>query len=761
MKSSKPNNKASKQLNPKLTHEGSGKIRKDMRPKSQLSRSVLLSLGLAFVVVVTAVLYSVYVSRQQVELAEGKPSPQLFKSEENIEVIDPIATERLRQQEREKVEDVYRANAEATAVVRDAVDDWEFSLLIKAKVLEFYAAANGVNQAQRDSLIEQALNMQRLQMVEATSSEQRELLNTLRRTLENDLLVTSEVDGTLTQILRDTAAEAVTPVYRELQAGETIVREGAILSAEHLRVLEAVGLYNPRSRTLLNIILTLCAALLMALLMSGVLLYNFLWLPKALYGRQIIFLLALTALQLVIQRLLFLLDTGFLVTSLVPLVLVVIVHERAAIILAVWLSLLTAMFVPEAAMLTVLVSLASSVGAVTSLRWFQHRSSLLFAGSVGGAAAIIMLLLYSFLVTSVTLITLLTAGALLAGGVLAGIFALGLLTIAESLLGFVTEFRLLELSNPASPLLERLLIEAPGTYQHSLTIANLVEPAVARIGGNALLARVGSLYHDVGKLRRPQFFVENQFSGHNPHDNLSPHLSYLIITSHVRDGIKLLHEYKLPDILDPFVKEHHGTTILAYFYKRALEENSDVEEFSFRYAGPRPQSKETAVLMIADAVESASRTLTDPSQSSVRALIDRIIEQRSQDDQFSESPLNLYDLEEIANSFERSLMAILHRRIRYPSDDEVKNLKNTQADTSLARIAVNQGTSIDRISLKSTLTPSHLPIIATMPNSKQSPSASDIASMEDMPLARTNSKNTAGNSAANLEDDIIIVQDDD
>lgn len=742
--------------NPKLTGEikgNKGNVRKDarskdMRPKdgrptSALGKMGLWGLALLFVVVVTVLLYSVYVSRQQAALIEGEPSPDLYKSPRDIQVLDPIAMERLRQQERAKVEDVYRANEDATTLVREAVDEWDLPLEIKRTVLERYDAANGVSQAQRDAIIDDAVTLSWLQTSDLNMAQQRNLTARIRRLLERDLLVTSEVDGSLTQLLRDAAAEAVQPVYRELQAGETIVREGTILSAEHLRVLEAVGLYKPRSRSFLNIILTLCAALLMALLMSAVLVYNFLWLPKRLRWQQIIFLLALLAVQLLAQRLLVWLDAGFLIVSLVPLVLAVIVHERAAIILAVWLSLLTGMLVPDAAMLTVLVSLATSVGAVASLRFLQHRSSLLFAGSVGGAFAIVMLFAYSFMASNVTLSSLMTAGIVLAGGVLAGILALGLLTIAESLLGFVTEFRLLELSNPASPLLERLLIEAPGTYQHSLTIANLVEPAVARIGGNALLARVGSLYHDVGKLRRPQFFVENQFSGHNPHDTLSPHLSYLIITSHVRDGIKLLHEYKLPDILDPFVQEHHGTTILAYFYKRALEENADVEEFSFRYAGPRPQSKETAVLMIADAVESASRTLTDPSQGSVRALIDRIIEQRMQDDQFSESPLNLYDLEEIANSFERSLMAILHRRIRYPSDDEMRNLKITQTETPLARVAVNQHT-IRGISPKSTLTPSHLPIIATMPNSKQSPSASDIASVGDSD-----------------DDDIIVVQDND
>jgi putative nucleotidyltransferase with HDIG domain len=258
--------------------------------------------------------------------------------------------------------------------------------------------------------------------------------------------------------------------------------------------------------------------------------------------------------------------------------------------------------------------------------------------------------------------------------------ALGLLPLFEVALGFLTGFRLLELSSPSHPLLQRLLVEAPGSYQHSLIISNLVEQAVQAIGGDPLLARVGALYHDVGKMRRPHFFVENQFSGDNPHDRISPHLSYLIITSHVRDGLELLREYRLPRQLEPFVLEHHGTTVLAYFYKRALEDASSISELNFRYPGPRPRSKESAVLLLADAVESASRTLKEPTQGSIRALIDRMIEQRLQDDQLSQSPLNLHDLAVIADTFERMLTAILHRRITYPSAEEIRGLRRAGRD---------------------------------------------------------------------------------
>ena len=283
-------------------------------------------------------------------------------------------------------------------------------------------------------------------------------------------------------------------------------------------------------------------------------------------------------------------------------------------------------------------------------------------------------------------ITLLTGGTpiiaaflpalfIFVGGFLSGITALGLLPVAESAFGFLTNFRLLELSNPNSPLLRRLLTEAPGTYQHSLVISTLAEAAVQSLQGNQLLARVGALYHDVGKLRRPRFFIENQFSEENPHDHISPHLSYLIITNHVREGLDLLRRYRLPRIFNTFVAQHHGTTVISFFYKKALEESESTEELNFRYPGPKPDSLESAVLMLADSVEPGSRTLQNPNPSNIRSLIDKVFDQRLHDNQLSNSPLTLRDLAVVANSFERTLTAILHKRIAYPTAEEIRSLR--------------------------------------------------------------------------------------
>jgi cyclic-di-AMP phosphodiesterase PgpH len=267
-------------------------------------------------------------------------------------------------------------------------------------------------------------------------------------------------------------------------------------------------------------------------------------------------------------------------------------------------------------------------------------------------------------------------GTFVAGGVLAGILALGLLPIFEAGAGFLTGFRLLELSSPSHPLLQRLLVEAPGSYQHSLIISNLVEQAVAAIGGDALFARVGRALPRRRQDAPPAVLRGEPVRRREPP---RPHQPPSLLPHHHQPRTRrrgaVARAHRLPRELDPFVLEHHGTTVLAYFYKRALEDTSSISELNFRYPGPRPRSKETAVLMLADAVESAARTLGDPTQGSIRALIDRLFEQRLQDDQLSQSQLNLHDLEVIAATFERMLTAILHRRISYPNADEIRGLK--------------------------------------------------------------------------------------
>jgi len=625
----------------------------------------VLLLFFSCVIALGGLIYSVYGQRQRTSLRVGEASPQTFVAPVDIQVIDRIATERERISARAQIQTVFTSDQALQQLVLSAVA----SAGLPAKVQDFLIAAyenpHGVTEEGLEELIQQAVAL-------APAERQREV----KLLLERKLLATSIPNAALTEAARDAAAAAIKPVMTSLRANQIIVREGEILTADDLRVLEILGLYSARSEVVSQTLWILVGCLLLGTLLSFPLLYAADLLDERLGFAQLSFLIFLSLATLIIQRLAIFASTSFLFTPVVPLLVAVLVGDFTALLWAVWISLVTALLIPTAPLFTLVTVLTGAVVASLLAKAYTSRTSLLIAGSAGGLVSAMALPSLALTAGALTPLTSLTSSLLyLSGGILAGIIALGLLPIAESLFGFLTDFRLLELSNPTSPLLQKLLLEAPGSYQHSLIISNLVEQAVKNIGGNALLARVGALYHDVGKLKRPQFFTENQFSGENLHDSIIPHLSYLIITSHVRDGVELLRSFKLPRALEPFVTEHHGTTVLSYFYKRALEDSASVNELNFRYPGPKPRSRETAILMLADAVESASRTLSEPSQGSIRAMIDRLIAQRLQDEQLSGSPLNFHDLEVIANTFERMLTAILHRRISYPTPEEIRGLK--------------------------------------------------------------------------------------
>lgn len=671
---------------------------------------LIVAVGL-FSLVLATLFYTVYSVRQQSVLEVGKPSPKLYKSTIDTVTVNQLETEKKRRAASEQVDDIVVADEQIQTLIIEAVQAWDLSDSVKQFVSEAYNQPTGVDEETVVEIIEEALNLialeeatnesdNQLALNDASGSENietenlsdsalletftlEERLQIARETFERNLTATRIVDVQATEDAKAAAADSVEAVEKEVLAGQTIVAEGNLITAEHLLILQEVGLYTPIQDSLLRTVLRALGSVLLGILLTLALLYSYPFLKQKFTRRQIVLLAILILLMLLLQRVTFLIHPAFIVVALVPILIAVVHSNIMALAVSVWLSLVVALIVPEAPIFTLVTCLAATVVASLTTGLLHSRTSLLLSGLVGGAVAVCAALGYSLLVADIGSTTILATLYILFGSIIASFIALGALPLLESNFGFLTEYRLLELMNPVQPLLQRLLSEAPGTYQHSLIISNLVDQAVTNIGGDALLTRVAALYHDVGKLKRPHFFTENQFGGDNPHDHLSPHLSYLIITSHVRDGVELLQEHDLPKALEPFIEQHHGTTILSYFYKKALEENAQLEDFNFRYAGPRPQSKEVAVLMLADAVESASRSLDDPSQGSIRALIDRIIEQRLQGAQLSESPLNLHDLEVIANTFERVMMATLHRRVKYPSEEEIRGLQIESKDLEL------------------------------------------------------------------------------
>ncbi|MBQ2994459.1 MAG: HDIG domain-containing protein [Peptococcaceae bacterium] len=251
-------------------------------------------------------------------------------------------------------------------------------------------------------------------------------------------------------------------------------------------------------------------------------------------------------------------------------------------------------------------------------------------------------------------------------GLISSIFTMGVLPYLETLFGITTSIRLLELANPNQPLLKRLMTEAPGTYHHCIMVGNLGEAAADAIGANGLEVRLGAYYHDIGKLKRPYFFAENQFSGANPHDNITPQLSTLIITSHVKDGLEMAREEKLPPILMDMIGQHHGDSTVSYFYYKAKSLDENAREQDFRYENPKPQTKEAAILMMADTVEAAVRSKKDATPGQIEGFIRTLIKGKLNDGQFDECELTFRDLDQIAVAFARVINGIYHKRVEYP-----------------------------------------------------------------------------------------------
>ncbi|MEM6793918.1 MAG: HDIG domain-containing metalloprotein [Acidobacteriota bacterium] len=285
-----------------------------------------------------------------------------------------------------------------------------------------------------------------------------------------------------------------------------------------------------------------------------------------------------------------------------------------------------------------------------------------------------------------------------AGGLLAAVVASFTVPLCESLFSVTTSIKLVELGNPNLPLLRRLALEAPGTFQHSLAVANLAKAGTEAIDGDSVLAHTGAMYHDIGKMFRPQYFIENQQPGSNPHDKIQPTMSALILINHVKEGIELAEKKALPAPLVDAIEQHHGTRLIKFFYGRAKEregekDTGEVREDEFRYPGPKPQSKEMGVLMLADAVEAASRTLVEPSRQKIRSVLRAIFDDCLQDGQLDQTDLTLGDLRKVEDAFQRVLGNIHHRRIEYPGFDFNKRRSGEESGTKDRPPASSSGSS--------------------------------------------------------------------
>ena len=355
----------------------------------------------------------------------------------------------------------------------------------------------------------------------------------------------------------------------------------------------------------------------------------------------------------------------------------IVLNSEVAIIFSLLTSYFSAALMGNQLFYFIFTLVGSVIGAHKVARC-EQRSILLKAGITVGGINILMIFSYSLISQNflkMTFLSDLLMGFL--GGALASVLVLGIVPIIETLFGYTTDIKLLELANMDHPILKDLILQAPGTYHHSIIVGSLVEAAAKSIAANPLLARVSAYYHDVGKLKKPLYFIENAGGGENKHEHLTPTMSSLILISHVKDGVEMARENRLGERIGHIILQHHGTSLISYFYQKAKEkenpEMGSISEDDFRYPGPKPQTKEAGIVMLADSVEAASRALTDPTPSRIKSLVQRVTNSIFLDGQMEECELTLKDLQKIQESFNRILTAIFHQRVDYPASTSTES----------------------------------------------------------------------------------------
>lgn len=501
--------------------------------------------------------------------------------------------------------------------------------------------------------------------------EQANLVTLLARSF---VAANSSLNQESTQAARERARESVSPVIDSYAAGETIVSRGEIISERDIEALGHYGLLTQPDRWREIAF----RGLLVFLLLSALLLYAYRAHPQQIEELRMAALLTalLVAFAFGMQVMIparTVLPYLYPAATL-PMLMAVLFSPGMAVVTALFTGALAGFLAPRGLELSMYFILSGLMGALM-IGKAERLSSFFWGGLAAALAAVTVVIVFRFPDPATDMLgkaTLMGTGLL--SGLMSASLAFGLLLFIGSLLGITTNLQLIELSRPDHPLLQHILRNAPGTYQHSLQVANLAEQAARAIGANGLLARVGALYHDAGKAKRPQFFIENQIPGQNIHDQLDPTTSASMIVGHVNDGLELARKYRLPPSIRAFIPEHHGRLETSYQYQQAVEaaggEEENVDKSDFTYPGPRPRSRETALLMLADGVEAKARAESPESEEDIDELVRWVIRDRLAQGQLDRTDLTLKDLDTVRRSFANTLRGMYHPRIRYPSEEE-------------------------------------------------------------------------------------------
>jgi len=489
-----------------------------------------------------------------------------------------------------------------------------------------------------------------------------------------------------TELRKEKAKQSVKPIYFQVKKGEMIVREGEKINLTHLWKLEAEAKLKTNAPTLSMVFgMTLMIGILLALscivLVKGSNIFkgdskSLIFISVTLLFMFLLVLLYNTVAEEVARGFHFFTAQALLFAlpiALGAILISIFQGLEVAIAFSLILSILASIAV-EGRIDFFVYFLVGSLLAAYGVRHCRERSVLIKTGMKVGLLNIIMSLsIQSLYGNPYSLLGAISLVFGFLGGVLAGVIATGFLPLIEIIFGFTTDIKLLELSSLDQPILKDLMVKAPGSYHHSVMVSNMVEATAESIHANPLLAKVSAYYHDIGKINKPLYFIENQVKGVNRHEKLAPSMSSLILISHVKDGVELAKQHRLGKEIIDIIQQHHGTSLISYFYQKAKEQSkkresksSPVKEEDFRYPGPKPQTKEAGLVLVADAVEAASRTLVNPTPARIQGMVQKIINNIFSDGQLNECELTLKDLNQIAKTFSKTLSGIFHSRIEYP-----------------------------------------------------------------------------------------------
>lgn len=502
-----------------------------------------------------------------------------------------------------------------------------------------------------------------------------EYMNILINIARGAIVATEIENDELTELRIEQAKASVEPT-RILQ-GQILVQKGELIDREVYRQIELLGMLTNKISYKPPIGIGLFVVLTMWILFAQ----TFRKKEKTINNAKNLVVVAISLIiSVLIMKVLQLVAYNFDVviafifpTAMISIFVYLLVNERAAVITSFVVAAYAGIIFQEGytnvfQMEITLYILFGSIAGIFAMQR-THNNSQIFRGSFIVSAVNLFFILFYLLMTKTTYEfsdILFYVGAAVLSGILSGALTIGILPFFESVFGILSKMRLIELSNPNHPLLKKILTETPGTYHHSLMVANLADAACEAVGANGLLARVGCYYHDVGKTKRPGFFIENQVNGYNPHDSLPPETSRDIIIAHAVDGAEILRKHKMPKEIVDIAAQHHGTSLLKFFYYKAKEMKEDINEGQYRYPGPKPQTKEIAIISVADSVEAAVRSMKEPNAEKIRELIQSIIKDKLLDGQFDECDLSLKEIKKMEESFCTTMNGTFHSRIEYP-----------------------------------------------------------------------------------------------